>query len=140
MLYQWYFLSTAIVSSPESVNVSLATRKAMFSCKFRGHYVHWKQDGDSISFGPGQEFDVTTVTLQPEHCRLSTLTVDIGISQNRNNNTRFTCVAVALPISFAHSEPALLLIQGMNYYCQILFIYMCAHWCLLLGIGILNSL
>lgn len=132
MLYQWYFLSTAIVSSPKSVNVSLATRKAMFSCKFRGHHIYWKQDGVSINFGPGQEFDVTTVTLnEAEHCRLSTLTVDIALSQNRSNNTRFTCAPFALPISFADSEPALLLIQGMSYFCQILY---CLSTCVHIGV------
>ena len=127
MVFSLIFI--AIISSPDSTNVSLAARVTNFSCLCIGERVHWKQDKNFIDFGHGQDFDVTMVVVdEAEHLRMSTLTVNISVSQNKYNNTYFSCVASVRHVILADSDPALLRIQGINYYSPIighLNVYVC---------------
>lgn len=133
------FLFTDVIISPTPVNVSLGAEGASFGCLAIGHHVNWLQNGSSIDHGPGQKFDVTTVLLnEPDHLRMSTLTVNMSLIQNGDNSTNFACVASVVPF-LDISNPALFLTQGMNYcwssICTCIQVHV--HWCvcLLLEIG-----
>ena len=99
------------------MNVSLGAEEASFRCLVIGLYVNWLQNEDSISYGLGQKFDVSNVRIKGSnpHLWMSTLTVNMSLIENRDNNTKFTCV-----VSFGgfpdKSSPALFLTQGMNCY------------------------
>lgn len=125
-------LFTDVIISPTPVNVSLGAEDASFGCLAIGHHVNWLQNGSSIDHGPGQKFDVTTVLLnEPDHLRMSTLTVNMSLVQIGDNSTNFVCVA-----SIGHfldiSNPALFLTQGMNYMYYWSSICTCiqVHWCM----------
>ena len=122
------------------MNVSLGEEEASFGCLVIGYHVNWLQNGSSINHGSGQKFDVSTVLLNElDHLRMSTLTVNIDLIQNGDNNTNFACVASVGPF-FATSSPALFLTQGMNYmyyWSSVMYMYTSTlvYVCLLLGIG-----
>lgn len=70
--------------------MSLATRVAIFSCLFNGRHANWKINGDDAEFGAAKEFDISTVKVdEAKDLRMSTLTVNISLSQNKHNNTNF---------------------------------------------------
>lgn len=95
--------------------MSLATRVAIFRCLFIGHHANWKINEDDVEFGAAKEFDISTVKVdEAKNLRMSTLTVNISLSQNKHNNTNFLCVVTFRHIIFVYSDPAHLLIQGMN--------------------------
>ena len=98
------------------MNVSLGAEEASFDCLAIGYFVNWLQNGSPISLGSGQKFDVSTVPVNElDYLRESTLTMNMSLIQNEDNNTNFTCVVYVGPF-LDISNPALFLTQGMKYY------------------------
>ena len=120
-------LITDIVSSPQSVNISL-NKVAVFNCTAIADSINWLINGSP--FDNRSKYHKITVTLnEAKSLHKSTLTAN---ASPLNNKTKISCFVVTLkPFASLTSEPALLLIQGIHNYCTV---YTNAAFCAITGL------